>query len=63
MQVSKKVKLSLCLINQAPCHEDVWRSGCLDPRFLDLGTSLEVSGQLNALATLPMGKELQIPNG
>jgi hypothetical protein len=33
-----KVKRQSC-----PCalrHEDVWGSGCIDPRFLDLGTSL-----------------------
>jgi hypothetical protein len=35
----KKVKLSLDLTNKAPRHEDVWGSGCIDPRFLDLGTS------------------------
>jgi hypothetical protein len=23
----------------APCHEGVWGSGCIDPRFLDLSTS------------------------
>jgi hypothetical protein len=34
-----KVKLSLCLTNQALRHEGVWGSGCLDPQFLDLGTS------------------------
>jgi hypothetical protein len=34
-----KVKLSLCLTNQALCHEGVWRSGCIDRRFLDLGTN------------------------
>jgi hypothetical protein len=34
-----KVKLSLCLTNEAVRHEDVWGSGCIDPRFLDLGTS------------------------
>jgi hypothetical protein len=34
-----KVKLSLCLANQALRHEDVWGSGCIDPHFLDLGTS------------------------
>jgi hypothetical protein len=28
----KKVKLSLR-------HEDAWGSGCIDPRFLDLGSS------------------------
>jgi hypothetical protein len=35
----KKVKLSLCLINSALCHENIWGSGCIDPRILDLGTS------------------------
>jgi hypothetical protein len=34
-----KVKLSLCLTNQALRHEDVWGSGCINPCFLDLGTS------------------------
>jgi hypothetical protein len=27
------------VLNQALRHEDVWGSGCIDPRFLDLGTS------------------------
>jgi hypothetical protein len=35
----KKVKLSLCLTNQALRHEDVWGSGHIDPHILDLGTS------------------------
>jgi hypothetical protein len=35
----KKVKLSLCLTNQALRHDGVWGSGCIDPHFLDLGTS------------------------
>jgi hypothetical protein len=35
----KKVKLSLCLTNEALPHEDVWGSGCIDPHVLDLGTS------------------------
>jgi hypothetical protein len=34
-----KVKLSLCLTNWALRHEGVWGSGCIDPHFLDLGTS------------------------
>jgi hypothetical protein len=38
--VKKKVKLSLCFTNEALRHEDVWGSGCIDPHFLDLGTSL-----------------------
>jgi hypothetical protein len=28
----KGEKLSLCLTNQALRHEDVWGSGCIDPR-------------------------------
>jgi hypothetical protein len=31
--VGAKVMLSLCF------HEGVWGSGCIDPCFLDLGTS------------------------
>jgi hypothetical protein len=34
-----KVKLSLCLINTALRHEGVWGRGCIDPHFLDRGTS------------------------
>jgi hypothetical protein len=34
-----KVKLSLCLTNQALRYEGVWGSGYIDPHFLDLGTS------------------------
>jgi hypothetical protein len=34
-----RVKLSLCLTNSELRHEDVWGSGCIDPRILDLGTS------------------------
>jgi hypothetical protein len=30
----KKVKLSLCLINEALRHEGVWGSRCIDPCFL-----------------------------
>jgi hypothetical protein len=36
--VKGKVKLSLCLTNEALRHEGVWGSGCIDPHFLDLGT-------------------------
>jgi hypothetical protein len=34
-----KVKLYLCLTNQALRHEDVSGSGCIDPHILDLITS------------------------
>jgi hypothetical protein len=33
-----KVKLSLCSMSLALCHEGVWGSGCIDPYFLYLGT-------------------------
>jgi hypothetical protein len=32
--VKVKVKLSLCLTNEALCHEGVWGSGCIHPHFL-----------------------------
>jgi hypothetical protein len=31
-----KVKLSLCLISEAICHEDIWESGDIAPSFLTL---------------------------
>jgi hypothetical protein len=34
-----KGKVVLYLTNQALHHEGVWRSGCIDPRFLHLRTS------------------------
>jgi hypothetical protein len=39
LHLKVKVKLSLCLTNLALRHEGVWRSGCIDPHFLDLGIS------------------------
>jgi hypothetical protein len=37
--LGKKVKLSLYLTNEVLRHEGVWGSGCIDPHFLDLGSS------------------------
>jgi hypothetical protein len=54
MQV--KVKFSLCFTNYALHHGGVWRSGCIDPHYHDLGTSWGVSRQLHAPAALPRGK-------
>jgi hypothetical protein len=34
-----KVKLFLCLTNYALCHHGICGSRCIDPCFLDLGTS------------------------
>jgi hypothetical protein len=48
----KKVKLSLCLINEAPPHEDVWGSGDIALPFLPWHY-MEANGQLHAPATLP----------
>jgi hypothetical protein len=36
--LSERVKLSLCLTSSALRHEGVWRSGCVDPHFVDLRT-------------------------
>jgi hypothetical protein len=34
----KMIKSSLCLTNKVLRHEHLWGSGCISPRFLDLGT-------------------------
>jgi hypothetical protein len=39
MTTGKRQKLSLYLTKQALRHEGVWGSGCIDLRFLDLGTN------------------------
>jgi hypothetical protein len=44
-----KVKLSLCLTNQALSHEGLWGSGCIEPHFDDLSTSWRC-GQFHAPA-------------
>jgi len=38
-------------------------SGGIAPRILDLGTRLDVSGQLNSSAALIPGKDSQVPTG
>jgi hypothetical protein len=35
-KVKRKVKLSLCLINQALCHEEIWGSGGIAQPFLTM---------------------------
>jgi hypothetical protein len=52
----KKVKLSLCLTDYALRHEDVWGSGCIDPRFLDLGTSWRLVVSFTPRPLYPRGK-------
>jgi hypothetical protein len=39
LEMKVKVNLSLSLINEALRHDDVWGSGYIDPRFVDLDTS------------------------
>jgi hypothetical protein len=56
-----KVK-SLCLTKHH-AMKTYWESGCIVPRILDIGTRLEVSGQLHALAALPPGKESPVSIG
>jgi hypothetical protein len=51
-----KVKLSLFLTNQARRHEDVWVSGCIDPRFLDLSSSCRWVFIFSYLPLYPRGK-------
>jgi hypothetical protein len=55
-----KVKLSLCLINQAPCHGDVLRSGVVAPTFL---TSATDTDHFYAPAALSPRKEPTYPFG
>jgi hypothetical protein len=57
----KKVKLSLCLANQALRHEDVSGSGCIDPHSLDLGTSCRWVGGFTPLPLYPRGKSPRYP--
>jgi hypothetical protein len=43
-----KVKLSLCLTNEALRHEGVWGSGCIDPHF-DLGSTYSCGCSVNSM--------------
>jgi hypothetical protein len=49
--------MSLCLINKAQRHEDVWENEDTAPPFL------EVSGQLHAPDVLPPKKKPPVPIG
>jgi hypothetical protein len=51
-----KVKLFLCLTNQALHHESVWGSGCIDPHFLYLSTSWRWAVSFTPLPPYPRGK-------
>jgi hypothetical protein len=54
--INKKVKLFLCWTNWALHHEGVWRSGCIDPHFLDLGTSWRWVVSFTPRPLYPRGK-------
>jgi hypothetical protein len=56
-----KVKLPLCFTNSALCHEDVWKSGCIYLRFLDLGTSWRRVVSLKPRSLYPQRKSPRYP--
>jgi hypothetical protein len=56
-----KVKLSLCLTNSALHHEGEWGSGCINPHFLDLGTSWRCVVCFTPLLLYPRVKSLRYP--
>jgi hypothetical protein len=58
-----KVKLSLCLFNQAPCHQGVLGSIGIAPLILWPRHYMEVISQIHALAALYPGKEPLVPIG
>jgi hypothetical protein len=53
--------MSLCLINQALCHEDEWGSVGIAPPFSI--SAIDGSGQLHAQAALHPGKDPPVPIG
>jgi hypothetical protein len=54
----KNEKLSLCLISQALCHEDIWGSGGIASPFL---TSPLDGGEWSASCLYPREKSPQYP--
>jgi hypothetical protein len=61
MRTRTVVKLSLCLTNSALRHEGVWGSGCINPNFLDLGTSWRWVVSFTPLPLYPRGKSPRYP--
>jgi hypothetical protein len=49
------------VLNKAQRHEDVWGSGCVDPRFLDLGTSWRRMVSFTPQPLYPQGKSPGYP--
>jgi hypothetical protein len=56
-----KVKLSLCLTVYALRHEDVWGNGCIDPSFLDHGTSWRRVVSFTPRTLYPRGRSHRCP--
>jgi hypothetical protein len=59
---TKKVKLSLCLTNQALRHEGVWGNAYIDLRFLDLGTIWRLAVSFTPWPHYPRGKSPRYPS-
>jgi hypothetical protein len=59
--ILKVRKLSSCLTNQALRHEGVCGNGCIDPRFLDLGTSWRSVVSFTLQPFYPRGKSTLAP--
>jgi hypothetical protein len=58
-----KLKLSLCSTNKAHRHEGVWGSRCIDPHFLDLGTSCKGVVSFTPRPLYPRGKSPPVSIG
>jgi hypothetical protein len=56
-----EVKLSFCLTNSALRHKGIWGSGCIDPHFLDLGTSWRWVVNFTPRPLYPQGKSPRYP--
>jgi hypothetical protein len=54
--VKQRVKLPMCLANEALCYEEVWRSGCIVVGFIDLGT---IRGDWSANSIIKICTNLQ----
>jgi hypothetical protein len=58
---TSQVKFSPFLTHSALRHEGVWGSGCIDPHFLDLGTSWRWVVSLTPQPLYPRGKSPRYP--
>jgi hypothetical protein len=55
------VKFSLCVINQASCHEDVSGSGCIDPLFLTSALDVGEWSASRPFRFIPQGNRPRYP--